>query len=416
MPKRHDRIWCTVQSKSCLALSKGSGTVSVMLEIGRRIIFLTGAPLPSSLGWTEEELCAPIQPGFVESVPVESTSASTTNNKAPSWRRLPLEKHHLPTGLTQISREDLPFEGSGHVNEETSFLSTTELSFISLSPDVYRSEHSQVSDLDKEDVSTQYYEQSFAVHENLPSSQIVGADSLDESFTSEPEDFSISLSTSSPSHPEGQLTRSRLVLSHLSELKDVPNAAYLCSITPQTITVNLVVGVISISQPRTIKTRKGGRSIDLVEILVGDDTKAGFGLNIWLPPSQESRHPPHQNDNLRTQTQQLRPQDVVLAKTVALTSFRGKVYGQSLRRGMTTLDLLYRNVIDGDDARGAYGPAELEQAAIDEPQVRRVRDVKDWVMRFVGANTGALPPGRVSKPHSVSAKLMQALPDDTPRK
>ena len=92
---------------------------------------------------------------------------------------------------------------------------------------------------------------------------------------------------------------------------------------------------------------------------------------------------------------------------------------------MTTLDLLYRNVIDGDDddaPRGAYGPAELERAAIiddDEPQVRRVRDVKDWVLRFVGgANTGALPQGRVLKSaRLVGGNPMQAaLPDDTPRK
>ena len=320
------------------------------------------------------------------------------------------------------------------MNEETSFLSTTELSFIILSPDGNRSEHSQVSDSDAEDVSTQYYEQSFAIHENLPSSQIVGAESLDEFFTTEPEeDCSTSFSASSPSHPEAQLARSRLTSTHLSQLKDIPNAAHLSSITPQTITVNLVVGIISISQPRTIKTRKGGRTIDLVEILVGDDTKAGFGINIWLlpVPSQESnssRHAAlHQNDeNLRPQTLHLRPQDVVLAKTIALTSFRGKVYGQSLRKGMTTLDLLYRNPLDGDDARGAYGPAELDQAAAiddDEPQqVRRVRDVKDWVMRFVGAaNPGALPPrGRVSssESHSVGGewKPMQALPDDTPRK
>lgn len=389
-----------------------------MLDIRGRVIFLTGAPLPSSLGWTEEELCAPLQPRFLERGTFESTGrTTTTDNKAPSWRSLPLEKSHLPTGLTPLTREGVPFEGYRYIDGETSFPSPTELSFISTDPNENPSQRSQVSDSEKEDVFTQYYEHSFSIHENIPSSQIVGAESLNESFTTEPEDSSIAFSANSQSNPDGQLTRSRLTSSHLGDLKDMPNAAYLGSITPQTMTVNLVVGIISISQPRSIKTRKGGRTIELVEMLVGDDTKAGFGINIWLPPSHEILHPALQEADLRTQTLQLRPQDVVLAKTVALSSFRGKVYGQSLRRGMTTLDLLYRNGIDGADARGAYGADELNQGAVSEAQVRKARDVKTWVMRFVGANTGALPSGRVSKRQRLAKeKFMQALPDDTPQK
>ncbi|CAF9911937.1 MAG: hypothetical protein ALECFALPRED_007773 [Alectoria fallacina] len=387
-----------------------------MLDVGGRVIFLTGAPLPSSLGWTEEELCAPLQPGFLEKGAVESTGRSTSDGKAPSWRILPLKKPHLPTGLSQISREDLPLEDYDYINDETSFLSTTELSFISADPNQFSSQGSQISDSEKENLFTQYYEQSLAVHENIPSSQIVGVESFDESFATESEDFSIALSASSQSPAEAQLSRSRLTSSHLSDLKEMPNAAYLHSITPQTMTVNLVVGIISISQPRTIRTRKGGRLVELVEMLVGDDTKAGFGINIWLPPSQESNHSALQGSDLRTQTLQLRPQDVVLAKTVALSSFRGKVYGQSLRRGMTTLDLLYRNVVDGDDTRGAYSADELKEGAINEPQVRKVRDVKDWVMRFVGVNTGALPSGKVSKARPAGEKRLQALPEDTPQK
>ena len=385
-----------------------------MLDVRGKVIFMTGAPLSSSLQWTEEELCAPLQPGFVERKPAESTEPSSHADKAPSWRSVPLERPHLPTGLTQISQEDIGSEEYGFPAGETAFFSPTEFSFIS-DPSECPSEQSQVSNSAKEDLYTQYYEQSFAIHENIPSSQIVGAESLDESFATEPEDCSTAFSASSPSYPADQLARSRLISSHLSELKDMPNAGYLQSITPQTMTVNLVVGVISISQPRTIKTRKGGHSIELVEMLVGDDTKAGFGINIWLPP-QESNHSALQDGDLRTQTLKLRPQDVILARNVALSSFRAKVYGQSLRRGMTTLDLLYRNVVDGHDAPGAYRAGELEHGAVDELQVRKVRDVKDWVMRFVGGNTGALPVGRVSEPRLGNGNLMQALPNDTPQR
>ena len=386
-----------------------------MLDIRGRVIFLTGAPLPSSLGWKEEDLCAPLQTGFVERKPVELSGKPSTDERAPSWRYLPLEKAHLPTGLTQMSREGLRLEDCGHDNNATSFLSITELAMTSTDPEEHSSEYSQVFESPKSDVFTQYYEHSFAVHENIPSSQIVGAESLDDSFTTEPEDSS-TFSTDSTSHPEDQLVRSRLASSHLNDLQDMPNAAYLRSINPQTMTVNMVVGIISISQPRTIKTRKGGRTIELVEMLVGDDTKAGFGINIWFPPSQESNNPALETSDLRRQTLRLRPQDIILAKTVALSSFRGKVYGQSLRKGMTTLDLLYRNAVDADDARGAYCAAELEQGAATEPPVRKAKDVKDWVMRFVGANnTGALPPGRASTSGAAIETEMLALPMDTPR-
>ena len=397
-----------------------------MLEYGGRIIFLTGAPLPSSLGWSEEELCAPLQPGFQERLPREFPEISSIDGKAPLWRSLPLQQPHLPTGLTQISQEHQFLNNYGYSNDETSFLSTAELSFSSTDPNEYPNEHSQLSNSDKEDVFTQYYEHSFALHENIPSSQIVGAESLNDSFTTEPEDFSIAYSTSSQSH----LTRSKLTSSHLTDLKDLPNATYLHSITPQTMTVNLVAGIISIPQPRTIKTRKGGHPIDLVEILVGDDTKSAFCINIWLPPSC---HPSHQDstDLLRNQTSYLRPQDIILAKTIALSSFRGKVYGQSLRRGITTLDLLYRNVFDGDNVRGAFGAAELEQATtptttttttttiLNDPQLRKLRNVKEWVMRFVGGASPRPPPSTDRKPIKYrdgvadEAKL-QALPNDTP--
>ena len=383
-----------------------------MPDIGKKVVFLTGAPLSRSLGWTDEELCAPLQPGFLESNQIEAIGTSSTDDKAPSWRFLPLSKPHLPTGLTQLSRENPPANDYDYINEGTSFLTTTELSSFSGDPNDYPNERSQGSDSDKEDVFTQYYEHSFAIHENIPTSQLVGAESLDESFTTEPESFSAS---SQSLNTAAQLARSRLTSCQLSDLKEMPNAAYLGSISPQTMTVNLVVGIISISQPRRIKTRKGGRMVELVEMLVGDGSKAGFGINIWLPPTQERDHAAvFQDEDLRTQILRLRPQDVVLARTVALSSFRGKVYGQSLRRGMTTLDLLYRNVVDGDDARGAYCAAELEQGtAADEPQVRKVGGVKDWVMRFVGANTGALPSGREKKSCLASEKQMQVLPNDT---
>lgn len=104
-----------------------------MLDVGR-VIFLTGAPLSRSLGWTEEELCAPLKRGFIERIHLDSSAISLTDDKVPSWRSLPLEKPHLPTGLTQLNREYQSFQDCDSINGETSFLSTTSLSVTSTDP------------------------------------------------------------------------------------------------------------------------------------------------------------------------------------------------------------------------------------------------------------------------------------------
>lgn len=383
-----------------------------MGEASRKVLFLTGAPSPGSLGWSEIELCAPLQSCFSESS--RRPRRLTSDVTPPSWRALPLEQPYLPTGLTQPSGRGRPFEADGGNTEETSFFTATDLSFISTTVSEHQHENFQASAPENEELLSQYYEHSFAVHEDIASSQMVGAGSFIEvSFDTEAGEYSLDFSINSEIQPEEQLVRSRLASGYLSDLKDMPKATYLDSITPQTMTVNLVVGIISISQPRTIITRKGGRTVELVEMLVGDNTRAGFGMTVWLPPLQESNDGMQREADLRSRTSQLRPQDIVLVRTVALSSFKGKVYGQSLRRGTTTLDLLYRNVVAEDDKRGTYKARDLGVEAISDLQVLKVKRVKDWVMQFVGASAGlpALGNGSLSR---MRREKLQALPSDTP--
>ena len=108
-------------------------------------------------------------------------------------------------------------------------------------------------------------------------------------------------------------------------------------------------------------------------MLVADDTKAGFGLNIWLPAADS------QSPHLRAAVGALRPQDVVLARNVALSAFRGVVYGQSLRRDTTRLELMYRS-----GGGGTYSARDLAEEGAKEGVVGRVRAVRRWVMEFVG--------------------------------
>ncbi len=385
-----------------------------MIDYDSRIIFLTGAPLSASLDWKEAALCAPLQPCFSQSHDGSHAVVSGEDAK-PAWRSLSLEQNHLPTGLTQASK------GGEELNpgeEEASFFSTAELSFDSSTPDDDHSQASQISLYSENDLLSQFYDHSFAIHEEIPSSQIIDPkSSVCTSFSTDYEDSSLSSSSLLPGGTTNIASGEKLPqagpsFGRVTDLKDVPNAAYIRSIEPQTMTVNLVVGIITIPQPRIIITRKDRRRIELIEMLVGDDTKGGFGINIWLHLHRFGVS----GDDLGSRMAQLRPQDIVLLKNVALTSFRGKVYGQSLRKDTTTLDLLYRNTLEVDDRQGIYSAQDLEARDVEDICAAKVAKVKQWVMSFVGG-------GAASRQHTmqsgfkgcqgVSERQLIALPPDT---
>ena len=374
-----------------------------------KVTLFTGAPDAYSLQWDEEELSVSLLPCFSSTDFLPSRNVQLSNER-PLWRSIPLERQHLPTGLTpnirQLGLANEP-KTSSFDGEETSFLDTNDLSSSSTASQV-NSENLPPSSEGADELLTQFYEHSFALHEGLPSSQIVEVnDSNDTSFLT----ASSSYVSSQDANTTMPLTERAVKPSsvHLSDLEDIPNAAYLRSINPQTMTVNLIVGIISMPPPRTIRSRKDGRTSELIEVTVGDETKAGFGINIWLPSSKL------QSGYLRAAVSDLRPQDIILVRNVALSSFRGNVYGQSLRKDMTNLDLLYRNTVDRHDPKGAYSSEELDRANISEPQIAKVKRVKDWVMMFVGGRPKCPIqqidgiPGRVNQ----QEKNVQVLPEDT---
>ena len=127
---------------------------------------------------------------------------------------------------------------------------------------------------------------------------------------------------------------------HISTLKSLPQASHVLKIAPQTITVNLIVGVISLAEPRSIQLRHSSRSMDMVELVVGDNTSAGFSISFWLEPEEgKGAEKPktvgrsrtnHYKMDLRESLGRIRCRDVVLLGNVALRVFQGRVYGQSL--------------------------------------------------------------------------------------
>ena len=364
-------------------------------KMAPKLLIFTGAPLSAALDWDESNLndtfCEPVarfagldQEKDTSFVP--ATADSTLDN--PSWRSISLERRHLATGLSQIHT-------GGQEYQAAAFFTASEIdSFIeeSTRPQFGESQKSSLETV--EHVLSQFYEQSYAIHEDSPSSQIA-ATATDTSFYSN-ETSSYGSSFDSPISCAKEIPNA----GHLANLKDVPNAKYLDSIHPQTMTVNLIVGIISIPPPRSIKTRRGA-GVELIEVLVGDETKSGFAINFWLSSSASTA------GDMRSVLSGFRPQDVVLVRNVALSSFRGKVYGQSLKKEMTKVHLLYRDRIDKSDAGGCYTSADLAASTV-LPQVEKTRSVREWVLRFVGVAPGPRPKknGRVEA-------VTEQLPPDT---
>ena len=372
-------------------------------------MLLTGAPDAESLQWTEGDLIAPLLPCFSHDG-ISIRSSFEIDNKWPAWRSIQLERQHLPTGFTP--KPHLPdvqstYRTDSIIDDEASFLNITELCSMESSPQDFEatSSSSQVT----QETLSEFYERSFAIHEDLPSSQIIDFDTSNQT----------SFVTTSPDHISSQDAPDSIILpktptkpqplsGHLTNLEDIPNATYIRSINPQTMTVNLIVGIIAIPPPRTIKARKTGRMLELIEMIVGDETKAGFGINLWLPPSENLL------EDLKGVTSDLRPRDVILVRNVALSSFRANIYGQSLRRGLTKIDLLYRVVVDRYDRRGAYSAQELDDIGMTDPQIEKVKRVKEWVTLFVCEEVRRVDGERFGRGGEITRRgKSEALPLDT---
>lgn len=363
-----------------------------------KLMILTGAPDSSSLDWNVSNLLN----DFVEPIArfagvFEPRRTATTEAGAvsvldlPVWRSLPLDRPNLHTGFSQLHAVGADYHGNGD------FFTTVSESF-GTSRDA-----SELDDATRSFLS-EFYDHTLAVHEDIPSSQLPAASlsAYDESsFTSSLDTRtsrggSFGQSTSF-GHQEGTLT---LGHAHLSDLEDLPTAAHVKKLHPQTMSVNLIVGIISIAEPRTVRTRWGS-SKSLVELLVGDDTKTGFTITFWLTDGAAGA-------STDQAVKSLRKQDIVLLRNVGLSEFKDKVHGHSLRKGLTKVDLLYRRRLDKDDSGGIYTSRQLDSARTNHPQLFKTKRVREWVLQFVGGGT-AQPRGKRQKARA----RWEMPPDDT---
>ncbi|KAJ5810140.1 uncharacterized protein N7503_002358 [Penicillium pulvis] len=327
-----------------------------------KMIFLVGAPLPGNLDWDHDELLnAPVPPFHNADTNSRTEHQAYLNQDSIKWRVL------QPLSTDTVDDHYAFYWGP----KDPNFLTSHQL----INAD-------SVTNDGNDTTLSQFYDHSFAIHE---ASEISGSESQ-ENLTQELDSIE---AADSPSK-ELLLSPPFRMNGPLRDLKDIPTARDLQTIVPQTISVNLVVGVIAVHPPRRVITRQWKKELDIIELVVGDETRAGFGVNFWLPVSvsaDQTAAKAEKTYGLGRSLARLRPQDIVLLRTVGLSSFRDQVYGQSLRGGMTQVDLLHRSSTDAGELDKV--PTNVQG---DLPQ--KVRKVREWILRFVGTDgVGGTSPG-----------------------
>ncbi|KAK4232480.1 hypothetical protein QBC38DRAFT_2230 [Podospora fimiseda] len=370
-----------------------------------KLIILTGAPESNKLDWNPAGLLNEFQDSVARFAGINKNNQPSPPTSSAQdlavWRSLPLKKDQKHTGLTQ------QYDSITINSTAPEFFITELLSFTS------------DQDHDSNPVLSQFYEHSMAVHQEMPSSQL----RLDDDMSQQAKDSLVSDGTSfvsnEPSQPPAatkEPLQSRKA-SPFVDLKDIPSTAYLQKILPQTMSLNIIAGIISISQPRMIKTRWGTKY--LVEVLVGDETKAGFAITYWLPTDSVSASP----------LAGLRSGDIVLMQNVGLSAFMNKVYGSSLRKDLTKVKLLHRMKLDARDTGGYYTTHHLahsmkrrssrrtSQASTSKPpdphpELVKTRLVRDWVLNFVGTGDSAVKGAKAVNGKPNPRRRWEQPPDD----
>lgn len=367
--------------------------------------FYTGAPSSSELDWEEERLLSrfnsPVRRYLGEA---QAPSSTPFTQIGANWREVPLDGklfHQTPKAKVTARQFAKPASNGSPialVSEQTFF-----------DADDVHQQQGHASD---------FLERSFAVHAGIQSSQIAPHEDDEEEETT----FVTTTSFSTDLSEESEVLTlhtppAKKIVSFsgpITNIRAIPDAAHLHIIRPQTVTINLIVGVVNVAPAKTVHVRKGNYSMDVVEMLVGDETKAGFNISSWLPPLESQKA--EQND-LRRSLMGLRAQDIVLIQCVALSTFNGVVFGQSLNRrstkNTTRITLLHRDSHSLGD-----GLMDLQSSMLSSSIAGKLQRVKDWVTAFVGPGTkrrGSLETtSRKGSKRRRREIADESLPPDTP--
>lgn len=257
----------------------------------------------------------------------------------------------------------------------------------------------------------------------------------------------------------------RISAPNLKPLASLPSASHVLRIAPTTLKVDIIAAVISI-EPTEIKlvqpwrgqaasvVPEHTRTRALVKVVLGDETKAGFGVTFWVPATTEEGGSVEGGGDrfaLRSRLESLRSCDVVLLRNVKLSQYLGQLKGNSVATGdgwrsewSTSVVLLCRRgagrrneaneqgvVYDSEDLEEGVGGTEDDQQSKRKMAEVLVKEkagrVKEWMRRFVvvpgvAARSGKRRSGKEEHGRGVAKKRrglveqrgMVLPPDETP--
>jgi len=316
-----------------------------------RLKTLNGAPLCENLDFSDSALLGDDQyPSFSE---IPGSNALSVDSTLPlKWRSITDRATRLRTGWSQPY---LPGGNTHHQGAEHS-LSIPNLAEISFCvPDDSTILDDTATLNDPSFRADDFLQQSLLFYDTLLSSQVL-QDTGNDSFASlSPSSFidtSFATTASNIDSPSRVDEHSLLlrIPPHIevTSLGSLPTAQRLSAMYPQTPTPNFICVLTVHPVKRDIFVQKGGYKRTLWEIFVADDTRSGFKVNFWVQPARKLHgQQAHAQNVLDQALGSIQVGDVILLRNIALNSFRGTVYGQSLSpsstRARSSLDILMKS-------------------------------------------------------------------------
>jgi hypothetical protein len=341
-----------------------------------KVIVLTGVPTIGEVGNPKAELLDVLVPAvkrFICGSSDNDLPNPTPSRAWPNWRSLQMEnsqsrsqdkkrKQHQP-------QEHFSFQSIGSAETQ-------------------------------EDVSHDFLEHSLVVFEGTTQAELASSTSSDDStleLKSFPSYFADDCSVASLNITG----RATALPSFVSNLKDLPSASSLDKRYPQTITVNLIVGIISIAPARPIQLRRVPRTMELIELIVGDETMAGFSISFWLTQTGVRTD---ETTNTRHMLERLMSRQVVLLTNVALRVWQGRVYGQSLNRRVSKND----TGIERLDSAQKTATGQPISSRLPVVLQNKLEKVEQWVSHFLSTSDQE-PPLLKRESNKLNASLRNVL-------
>jgi hypothetical protein len=334
--------------------------VKSLLSEMDRVQLLTGAPTKETVERTSSKFCDTFVPAFGryleeissadeeledrngnESFELSRSPTEYATFGLPKWRAVPLKHMHKRAAKTTGELTAPPLSISQTLRIVDRGLETTQ--------------------------TTEFLKHSYHAYSQ---SELDGIDDVAESGSLE----TISLSTQDVSEMsidtfsiESDIPHEFKIPAFLSSLRTLANPQNALA-GQLLVKVNLMVGVISVLPTRTVTLRRNKRTMNIVEVIVGDDTGAGLSVNFWISPSGDAQ-------NFTKVLPTIRPRDILLLQNISLSTYRGKVYGQSLNPKLSLAETLLEVIgRDGHVTGKAMGTEEGK---------KKLERVVNWVSHFL---------------------------------